>query len=602
MMMAFAALRCASASLRSRLLTHHISNQKSIDLLRSQARTVSSLSSATTGGNAEAFRGATPTAAAAVAALALLAAAGGVTLNEGTVTPHPGAHPMPAAAGQDNICDDAPSLEELPIYRSSEVAENDGRDGKPIWMSYGGVVYDVTGFIPNHPGGSEKILLASGGALEPWWYLYRQHFASDLPMRMMEKMIVGRLDENDQAAIDAQMEKEIERDEDPYENEPVRHPKLKVHSDQPMNAEVPAQLITASYLTPSDLFYIRHHHPVPLLTDDEVRDYSIDIDLSAYGKGTLELSLDDLKKMDKVEITSTMQCSGNRRGGFNEVGDRTSGTPWGQGAVSTAKWSGVRLKDVLKLAGLDDPIAAEEKGYENVRFESLDGMTASIGIEKACNPYGDTILAYEMNGEPIPRDHGFPLRVIVPGYSAVRNVKWVSRIELSKEEAEGPWQRGLNYKMLPPAVRDAAAVNLDSMPSMMESSLYSGITEVGPSDAGEDDDVPLKAGDKVMAKATGWAWAGGGRNVVRVDVTGDGGKTWTTAEVTEGGNQKFGRAWAWVFWTADVPAVIGEDGKIELASKAVDFAFNHQPESCAHSWNVRGLGNNAWYKMSTAVL
>lgn len=77
--------------------------------------------------------------------------------------PHPGAHPMPAKAGTDNICDEAPSLEELPVYRSSQVAKNDGSDGRPIWMSYGGVVYDVTGFIANHPGGSEKILLASGG-------------------------------------------------------------------------------------------------------------------------------------------------------------------------------------------------------------------------------------------------------------------------------------------------------------------------------------------------------------------------------------------------------------------------------------------------------
>ena len=419
-------------------------------------------------------------------------------------------------------------------------------------------------------------------------------------MRMLEKMIVGQLDERDQAAIDDQMEKEAEKGEDPYEREPTRHPRLKVHSEQPMNAEVPQDAITASYITPAELFYIRHHHPVPLLDEEEIKTYTVDIDLSAYGKGTLELSLEDLKKMDKVVITTTLQCSGNRRSGFNEAGDRTSGTTWGQGAISTAKWGGVRLKDVLKLAGLGDPIKAEEEGYENVCFESLDGMSASIGIEKACNPYGDAILAYEMNGEPIPRDHGFPLRVIVPGYSAVRNVKWVSRIALSKEEAEGPWQRGLNYKMLPPAVRDAGTVDLTKMPSMMEASLYSGITEVGPSDLGED--ASLKPGDKVMAKVKGWAWAGGGRNVVRVDVTGDGAKTWSTANITEGGDQKFGRAWAWVFWTCDLPAVIGEDGKIELASKAVDFAFNHQPESCAHAWNVRGLGNNEWFRTSTPVL
>ena len=164
MMMTSGALRCASSSLRSRLPTHH-SSMKSLNLaLRSQARVVSNLSSAASG-NAESSRGAySPPVAGAAAAFALLAAAGaGATLNEGTLTPHPGAHPMPAAAGKDNICDDAPSLEKLPVYRSSQVAKNDGTDGRPIWMSYGGVVYDVTGFIPNHPGGSEKILLAAGG-------------------------------------------------------------------------------------------------------------------------------------------------------------------------------------------------------------------------------------------------------------------------------------------------------------------------------------------------------------------------------------------------------------------------------------------------------
>lgn len=112
--------------------------------------------------------------------MALVATSGGMFLSSSTSTalteahdddahppniaePHPGAHPMPAKAGTDNICDEAPSLEELPVYRSSQVAKNDGSDGRPIWMSYGGVVYDVTGFIANHPGGSEKILLASGG-------------------------------------------------------------------------------------------------------------------------------------------------------------------------------------------------------------------------------------------------------------------------------------------------------------------------------------------------------------------------------------------------------------------------------------------------------
>ncbi len=436
-------------------------------------------------------------------------------------------------------------------------------------------------------------------AVEPFWHLYRQHFASDLPMRLMENLIIGKLDEKDQDKIDADMERMMDEKEDPYAHEPLRSDKLIVHGDQPMNAEVPAELITESYITPTELFYIRHHHPVPLLMDKELKEYEVEIDISSFANyldsttSKLQLTLEDIKKLPKVEVTTTMQCSGNRRGDMNKV-QRTSGTAWGQGAISTAKWGGARLVDVLKLAGVDNPYDLTDKDgiQKHIRFESLDGMKASINMEKATNPYGDVIIAYEMNGEPIPREHGFPLRAIVPGYSAVRNVKWVKKIEISPEEAEGAWQRGLNYKTLPPSVTDAKKVNLSAMPSMTESSLFSGITKM--------EKISEKNGT-VMVKAKGWAWAGGGRNVVRVDVTGDNGKSWSTAEIVKGGDQKFGRAWAWVFWEVEVPAKVEKDGTVKLASKAVDMAFNSQPENADHGWNVRGLGNNSWYRTELKV-
>jgi sulfite oxidase len=280
--------------------------------------------------------------------------------------------------------------------------------------------------------------------------------------------------------------------------------------------------------------------------------------------------------------------------------------PLGQGAVSTAKFTGVRLRDLLIAAGVTDPVAAQqEDGMEHVRFYGVDGMTASIDMEKAVSPYGDCIVAYEMNDAPLPRDHGFPLRVVVPGYAAVRNVKWLERIELSTKEAEGVWQRGLNYKPLPPGVTDASTVNLSEMPSITELSLYSGITKMDRLSSSGDATSSfgtVNPGDQVMLKVSGWAYAGGGRNVVRVDVTGDEGKTWATATLKEGSNQRFRRAWAWVFWECDLPAVVGEDGAVHVASKAVDMAFNVQPESNVHMWNVRGLGNNSWYRAHAKVM
>jgi cytochrome b involved in lipid metabolism len=220
------------------------------------------------------------------------------------------------------------SEDDLPIYTADDVAENDGTNGKPIWMSYGGIVYDVTNFVPNHPGGSDKIIQAAGSAVEPFWYLYRQHFNSDLPMRLMEHMAVGTLRYEDQKDIDEQM-LVLELD-DPYAREPVRNRLLRVHSDAPMNAEVPTQILSEHYITPNDLFYIRNHHPVPYFTEQQIHDFQLKVDLSGYNGdlGVVSFTLDQLKQMPKTELIVTLQCSGNRRGGYNAY-QRTSGTPWG---------------------------------------------------------------------------------------------------------------------------------------------------------------------------------------------------------------------------------------------------------------------------------
>ena len=221
------------------------------------------------------------------------------------------------------------NVDDLPVFTSEEVALRDGSHGRPVWMSYGGIVYDVTEFIANHPGGSEKIVQAAGSAIEPFWYLYRQHFNSDLPMRLMERMAVGILREEDQNDIDEQM-LVLEQD-DPYAREPARNKLLRVHSDAPMNAEVPTQVLSEHYITPNDLFYIRNHHPVPYLTEKQVHDFRLKVDLSGFNGdlGVVSFSLEELKQMPRTELVVTLQCSGNRRGGFNAF-QRTSGTPWGK--------------------------------------------------------------------------------------------------------------------------------------------------------------------------------------------------------------------------------------------------------------------------------
>mmetsp|Transcript_34415 Transcript_34415/g.83253 ORF Transcript_34415/g.83253 Transcript_34415/m.83253 type:complete len:668 (-) Transcript_34415:178-2181(-) len=549
----------------------------------------------------------------------------------------------------------------LPTYTMAQVTQNNGKgSSKRVWMTYGGCVYDTTDFIANHPGGSEKILLAAGGPIEPHWHLFRIHFATDLPQQFLEKMLIGNLHPTDQEKVDDDMEQLTDEGEDPYGHEPSpRSPLLKVHSEQSMNAEVDAKILRMHYITPISEFYIRHHHPVPLLSEKDVDDFRLDVDLSLLSTKTLtasenisekekkhqqiaKLSLEQIKSLPKVEVTTTLQCSGNRRSGFNSF-RRTSGTPWGQGAISTAKWGGARLADVLflaseQLADNDENDGASQlepeknsskstkkcinrdgnrtlqylhtllddhPNLQHLRFESLDGMLASIPVIKALSPFGDVIVAYEMNDWPLPRDHGYPLRIIVPGYAAVRNVKWLSKLEMAEEEALGPWQRGLNYKVLPPGVLDAKEVDLAKMPGLGEVAIFSGITHISRAEVSSEivNEKELVPGETVMVKASGWAWAGGGRNIVRVDVTGDNGQSWSNAEITLGSNQQFGRAWAWVHWECPyVPAKVCDDGtSVELSCKAVDTSFNTQPESSDGIWNVRGLANNSWYRLRLSV-
>ncbi|KAL7535010.1 hypothetical protein ACHAWF_005023 [Thalassiosira exigua] len=440
---------------------------------------------------------------------------------------------------------DEESEDELPTYTMAQVSQNNGKgDGNRIWMTYGGCVYDATKFIANHPGGSERILMAAGGPIEPHWHIYRQHFASDLPLQLMEKMLVGYLDPDDQEKVDDYMEELAENEsDDPYGHEPIRSSLLKVHAQQAMNAEVPREFLGKDYITPVSLFYIRHHHPVPLLSEKELQDFRLDVDVSILSKAsddkkqgqTAKLSLAQIKSLPKVEVTTTLQCSGNRRSGFNDF-RKTSGTSWDQGAMSTAKWGGARLVDVLMLASQQlseneknnalGPAGKDVEGnllqtlqklqmqlsdhpnLQHLRFESLDGMLASIDITKAFSPFGDVIVAYEMNGDQLPRDHGYPLRVIVPGYAAVRNAKWLSKLELAEEQAEGMWQRGLNYKVLPPSVTDANEVDLEKMPGLGEVAVFSGITEVTRVPDGSGKKQKLLPGDTVWVKASGWAWAG----------------------------------------------------------------------------------------------
>jgi sulfite oxidase len=425
-----------------------------------------------------------------------------------------------------------------------------------IWVTYKDNVYDITNFIENHPGGKDKILLSAGKGLEPYWNIYKQHTNnSSIIKDILTPMKIGTL-----SNYDPEKYKGIT---DPYINDPDRDTELNFHSRSPCNAETPKNQIMNNWITPNELWYIRNHHPVP---DIDIKKFKLTINNNS-------LSLEDLKKMKCKKVISTIQCGGNRRGELNNIG-KTSGTSWDYGAISTAEWRGVPLRDLLINFGITD----NDNIINHVHFEGYEGVKSSIPIEKAMNNYGDVLVAYEMNGEDLPRDHGFPLRVIIPGYVGIRNIKWLKKITTSDKEVDGIWQRGISYKGLPHYIKDANDISIDKIAPIQELPVQSCIVDILP--------------DKEKLKIKGFAWSGGGRGIIRVDISCDGGKTWNMAELKKGSEQKLNKAWAWTFWEFNTT-----NKKGEIICKATDSSYNTQPENSEFSWNIRGLNNNSWHRI-----
>ncbi|OCT92808.1 uncharacterized protein LOC734244 isoform X1 [Xenopus laevis] len=467
-----------------------------------------------------------------------------------------------------------------PLYSKEDVRKHASIEDR-VWVTYAGEVFDITEFIELHPGGS-RILLAAGGALEPFWALYGVH-KNEHVLEILKEYKVGELNS---------AEKDEPVDEsDPYSQDPSRHPVLKVNSLKPFNAEPPPYMLTENSITQTELFFKRNHLPVPQINPD---DYKLVIE-RPNGKvhdKPLNLTLSDLKaKFPKHEITATLQCAGNRRSEMSEV-KLVKGLDWNIGAISTARWAGARLRDVLLEAGY----AEGSSQTQHVHFEGLDrdltgtNYGASISFKQAMAKENEVLLAYEMNGQELPKDHGFPLRVIVPGVVGARNVKWLGKIVVSKEESSSHWQKN-DYKGFNPCV-DWDDVDFASSPSIQDLPVQSAITEPHPGQK-----ITPDIDGELTVK--GYAWSGGGREIVRVDVSVDGGKTWKVAELT-GEKQKAGQAWAWKLWQLNVP-LPPKSSDVTIICKAVDSSYNVQPDTVAPIWNLRGVLNNAWHRVCVTV-
>jgi sulfite oxidase len=341
---------------------------------------------------------------------------------------------------------------------------------------------------------------------------------------------------------------------------------LIVHEEEPFNAETGRAALAEGPVTATDAFYVRSHAAVPEVDPAKWR-------LQVHGlvERELDLSLTTLREAFKEhEVTATLQCAGNRRAGFLAIREIPGEAPWGPGATGTATWTGVALADVLALA-CPLPEAAHV-GFDGADLcssvEPAQYFGGSIPLDKACRR--EVLLAWGMNGEPLPRVHGAPLRAVVPGYIGARSVKWLKRIEVRARPWQGYFQHVV-YRLLPEDGTPGPGAGIPLGLVALNSDVLS------PAD-----------GETVAAgpvEVRGYAFAGGERHVARVDVSLDRGATWSQAELLEDIGP-----WAWRHWRITVDLAPGAH---EIVVRAWDSSTATQPEDEAALWNPKGYANNA---------
>lgn len=317
------------------------------------------------------------------------------------------------------------------------------------------------------------------------------------------------------------------------------------------------QMYQRGYVVPNALFFVRNHTRTPRI---EVSSWRLRVEGSGVRR-PLDLTYDELLAMPSISVLRFVECAGNARSFFEVAyGKKPQGTQWKLGAIGVAEWTGVPLSLILDRAGL-------KGSARDVMPQGLDDLQVRrpMSITKALAE--DTILAYAMNGEPLPPDHGFPVRVLAPGWIGVANIKWVGRIEVSEEALSSHWNTetyvliGPDYRPEPPA--HGPVLSSQSVKSALELA-WGG---------------PLPAGRHLIR---GRSWSPFGK-IAKVEYSLDGGKTWQLARLREPNIAR-----AWVRWDFDWEAA---PGRYVIQARATDAEGHTQPDRVP--WNEQGYLYNA---------
>jgi len=311
-----------------------------------------------------------------------------------------------------------------------------------------------------------------------------------------------------------------------------------------------AALADVGYHVPVDRFFVRNHTSTPIVDGAAWH-------LEVFGAGLrgdpATFTLRQLKSLPSVTRSVTVECAGNGRSYFtSQQGQTVSGTAWGLGAVGVARWRGVRLSTVLRLAGLSSRAVDVQASGLDPNFVTggvdLGPVRRPLPVRKALD---DVILAYEMNGSPLPADHGAPVRLIVPSWIGIANIKWVGRIEVSDAPLFSPWNTQFYRFFGPEFPTDGQPFDRQSVKSAFEL----------------DPGAVLTAGR--ATRLTGRSWSASGR-IKHVEVSTDGGARWRRARPVGPSIDD-----AWQRWELDWRPAAGEH---VLLARATDVHGNTQPD------------------------
>ncbi len=348
-------------------------------------------------------------------------------------------------------------------------------------------------------------------------------------------------------------------------------PGMNVYNLKPINGEYDAHMLDQD-VTPIERHFVRNNGLVSERKD--VQDWSLTIDGEVHTP--LKLSFDELKKFEQVSLVAPIECGGNGRGYFEPA---VRGNQWKNGAIGCSKWTGVRLRDVLKKAGLKDSAVYTGHYGEDPPIAG-EAFSRGIPIDKAMEEH--TIIAFAMNDEPIPALHGYPVRLVVPGWIGSCSQKWLNRIWVRDKEHDSSKMVKTAYRVPPYPVTpgekgpDGGWLVATSWPikSMITSPAANGAA---------------KAGEKVTVRGSAWA---GEEKVDKVMVSMDFGATWTKADLKKPANK-----YAWARFSTDVK--FPSQGYYEVWAQAYDNKGRAQP--FRQAWNPKGYMGNMVHRVPVMV-